>query len=162
DRKPFGNTDNYDQTHTFDVALNHAFSPRYLLSVHDSFAIGQEPDLLRAGNAFSSFQRIPGDNIRNYGQITFNAQITRELGVELGYANTFFDYDDEKGDATAPSRSGLLDRVEHMVHIDGRWLVQPQTIALVGYQYRQVNYTADEEIGIREDGSSIVSSDRDN
>src|SRR5438445_7524731 len=80
ERKPFGNTDNYDQTHTFDVALNHAFSPRYLLSVHDSFAIGQEPDLLRAGNAFSSFQRIPGDNIRNYGQITFNAQITRELG----------------------------------------------------------------------------------
>jgi hypothetical protein len=161
DRKPVGNVDHYDQTHTFEVALSHAFSPRYQIAVQDSFAIGQEPDLLRAGNAFSSFQRIPGDNIRNYGVINFNAQITRELGIEAGYANTFFDYDDHGGNADFPSRSGLLDRVEHMIHVDGRWLIQPQTIGVVGYQFREVNYTGDEEIGLRDDGSSIVSKDRD-
>src|SRR5439155_16786026 len=112
-------------------------------------------------NAFSSFQRIPGDNIRNYGVINFNAQITRELGIEAGYANTFFDYEDHGGNADFPSRSGLLDRVEHMIHVDGRWMIQPQTIGVVGYQFREVNYTGDEEIGLRDDGSSIVSSDRD-
>lgn len=161
DRKPLGNTDNYDQTHTFDIGLTHAFSPRYNLSVSDSFAIGQEPDVLRAGNAFSTFQRISGDNIRNYGNLTFTAQLTPLWGLEFGYGNTFFDYDNEGGNADQPSQSGLLDRIEHAVHIDGRWTVQPQTVAVVGYQFRQVNYTGDEEIGILEDGTSIRSDNRD-
>src|SRR5690242_7803174 len=33
DRKPLGNSDNYDQTHTFDIALTHAFSPQYNIIV---------------------------------------------------------------------------------------------------------------------------------
>src|SRR5438132_14298428 len=46
DRKPVGNVDHYDQTHTFEFALSHAFSPRYQIALQDSFLIGQEPDLL--------------------------------------------------------------------------------------------------------------------
>jgi putative beta-barrel porin BBP2 len=152
DRKPPGNSDNWDQTHTLNLALDHAFSERYQVKVHDSFVIGQEPDTLRAGNASAIFQRIPGDNIRNYGGIDFDAQLTRELGLEIGYANAFYDYTasgafrDDSGILIA-SPSGVLDRIENSVHLDARWTIQPETIGIIGAQYRTVNYTADEPIG---------------
>lgn len=148
EKKPPGFADKEDQTHSFKAMLNHAFSERYALNVQDSFVVGQEADLLRAGSTFTTFQRIPGNNIRNYGAITLNAEMTRLFGVELGYDNTFFDYDDEGGTVFSPSRSGLLDRIEHKFHIDGRWKVQPQTVGVLGYAYRQVDYTANEPIGL--------------
>jgi hypothetical protein len=93
---PFSDSDkHYDQTHSFLASLDHSFNERYQISVTDSFVIGQEPDVLRAGNTFSTFQRIPGDNIRNYGSITFNAQLTRQIGLQVGYANSYYDYSDE-------------------------------------------------------------------
>ncbi len=154
DKKPPGNADNYDQNHTFNALLNHNFSERYVLNVTDSFVIGQEPDLLRTGAALSDFQRIPGDNIRNYGQIKFNAQLSRLFGLELGYQNSFFHYANEGASfetngvtLVSASRAGLLDRLEHYVHIDGRWTVQPETTAVLGYRYGQVDYTGDEVIG---------------
>ena len=45
ENKPLNNADNFDQTHKFDLSLDHAFSERYQVSVKDSFVIGQEPDL---------------------------------------------------------------------------------------------------------------------
>ena len=53
----------------------------------------------------ATFERIPGDNIRNYGAITFDGELTRELAFELGYSNAYFDYADHGGDASAPSRA---------------------------------------------------------
>ena len=160
DRKPSGNADHYDQTHTFNALLNHNFSERYVLAVSDSFVIGQEPDLLRAQNTFTDFQRVPGDNIRNYGQIKFNAQLSRLFGLELGYQNSFFKYaDDAQTDSHGNivfSRAGLLDRIEHYVHIDGRWTVQPETTAILGYRYGQVDYTANQIIGFDEDDNTIA------
>ena len=147
ENKPNGNSEKYDQSHTFDVVFNHAFTERYLLNVSDSFVIGQEPDLLRAGDTFNTVQRIPGDNIRNYGQIKFNAQITRLFGIELGYDNSYWNYDDKGGDEFFPSHAGLLNRLEHYIHIDGRWQILPQTVGVLGYRYGQVDYTADENIG---------------
>ena len=54
----------------------------------------------------------------------------------------------------------MLDRIENTVHIDGRWTVQPQTIALVGYQFRDADYTGDEEIGLLENGTIVKSDSR--
>src|SRR5439155_7925502 len=48
--------------------------------------------------------------------------------------------------AVSPSRGGLLDRLEHYVHLDGRWKLQPETIGVLGYRYGQVDYTGDEII----------------
>ncbi len=162
DRAPADNSgDRYDQTHNFNFELQHQFSPRYRTTVKDSFVIGQEPDFLRSGNAFTTFQRVSGENLRNAGSINFGAQITRLLELELGYANTFFDYEDSGGFFGDPSRSGILDRFEHTFHLDSRWLVQPQTIAVLGYQFRQVNYTGNEEIGLDGNGNIVHSQDRD-
>jgi hypothetical protein len=135
------------------VALSHAFSERYHLSVGDSFVIGQEPDMLRSGYAFSTFQRIPGYNTRNSGTITFDAQVTQLFGLQIGYANTLFDYADSDyvydpglGQIIAPSAAGTLDMLDHSAHLDGRWLLQPQTTGVIGYQYRETDYTAGQPI----------------
>lgn len=167
DEKPPFSEDHDDQSHTFTALLNHVFSDRFSINVRDSFVIGQEPDRLRAGDAFNTFQRLEGDNIRNYGEITALAQINPRFGLEVGYDNSFFDYDsetatvDEFGNVVVPSFSGLLDRIEHAGHIDLRYGLQPTTVGLVGYQYREINYTADEVVaGSLDFGGVIMSDDR--
>lgn len=152
DHRPAGNSDNkWDHTHTFDAGVSHSFSPRFQLGVRDSFVIGQEPDMLRAGNTYTTFERISGDNMRNYGSIVFNAEATPLVGFEVGYANGWFDYDNSGATADGagnivPSRSGVLDRMEHSVHIDSRWHFLPQTTGIFGYQYSQTDYLGDEDI----------------
>ncbi len=145
-----------EQSHLFNLALDHAFSERYQASVKDSFVIGQEPDLLRTGNAMTTFQVVPGDNIRNYGAIDFDGKLTRLLGYELGYANTYYSYSDKGDNGITPSIGGLLDRMEHYAHVDSRWQLQPETVGIIGYQFRQINYTGDEVFA-----PGVTSSSRD-
>jgi len=174
DHKPIGNTEKYDQDHTFNALLTHAFSERYSIQVRDSFVIGQEPDALRHDAAFHTPFRVSGDNKVNSGGILFNAELTRLLGLEVGYDNAWFDYDDSLSkvpgknvDGTGfvfnPSVSGLLDRIEQHPHIALTWQALPDTTARAGYRYGQVNYTGNEIIsgtlGDRPD--AVVSSDRD-
>jgi hypothetical protein len=145
--------EHYDQTHAFNASLEHAFSERYKLVVSDSFAIGQEPDFLRAGNSFATFQRITGNNIRNYGSIAVDAQLTRLFGLEVGYNNAMYNYADNGTgdpniDALNPSNSGRLDRMENTLHVDTKWVLQPETVGIIGAQYRSTSYTADEAIGV--------------
>jgi hypothetical protein len=149
--------DHIDQTSEFNLSLNHAFSERYSVNVKDSFALGQEPDMLRAGNTYSSFQYVSGDNMRNFGSIDFLAQLTPEFGLQLGYANTWYNYADDEpstsvnanGDlvVSAPSNAGVLNELDNLVHLDGRYQLAPQTVGIVGYQFRDTIYTAGQQIG---------------
>jgi hypothetical protein len=175
DKQPPGNTDHYDQTHTFSLFFNHAFSQRYRISVGDSFVIGQEPDYLRSGNINTFYQRIPGDNIRNYGSITFDAELTQTFGLQVGYGNSFWDFKDSGAQViyvagvpigvgeggqippTGPSRSGTLDRIEHNIHLDGRWQMAPDTVGILGYAYGQTDFTGDEPIGVDAAGNIYMS-----
>ena len=151
DRPLGGGSGHSDHTHILNGTVDHAFNERYNLSARDSFVVGQEPDVLRTGNAFTSFQHISGNNFRNDGAISFRGQITPLIGGEVGYGNAFFDYEDSDGDAVAPSFSGLLDRMEHKIHLDSRWTILPETIGIAGYQFRLANYTGNEEIGVTSD-----------
>jgi hypothetical protein len=167
DKQVNGQTGHNDQTHTLAAQLRHAFSERLSMSVQDSFVIGQEPDTIRVANsALATNQRIPGNNIRNYGSILFNAQITRPFGIEVGYANALYNYEDDKfavatddaiGSITGipgnplavqSSFSGSLDRMEHTPHIDGRWQMLPDTVGIIGYQFGTVSYTQNQPIGV--------------
>lgn len=146
-----GSTGHTDLSHDVSIAFDHAFSERYQLAIKDSFVIGQEPDILRVGNTMETFQRVPGDNIRNYGTIVFNGQATRLFGYEIGYANSFWDYEDTGATTDAngvyqPSIGGLLNRFENAIHLDTRWQMLPQTVGIVGYQFRDLAYTSDEII----------------
>src|ERR1051325_1143809 len=139
DHKPLENSTKYDQSHIINASLDHTFSERYKINAHESFVIGQEPDVLRTGAAMETFQRISGDNIRNDAGFNFDAQLTRLFGLELGYNNSFWDYaqhgEDVEGATIIPSASGVLDRVEDAVHIDSRWMVLPETVAIFGYRF---------------------------
>lgn len=158
---------NYSQSHEFTAALDHAFSPRVRLSVRDGFVLGQEPDQLRSGNSFTTFQRVPGDNIRNHGLINLGVDITRVFGVEVGYANSLFNYDDDNWGFNfdtgqpIPSLSGLLDRLDHEFHLDGRYILSPSTVGVVGYQFSETDYTGDELLGFASYGT-IYSDSRNN
>jgi len=139
-----------DQSHQVNAKLSHAFSPRYKLDLSDSFAIGQEPELLSGGQPVATtFLRSNGNNVRNFANAAFSAGITENLTAVLAYENEYYDYHEE-GDniatgATIPnSRSALLDRVENRGTINLRQVVLPRTVAIAGYQFEKVSYLADE------------------
>jgi hypothetical protein len=169
DNKPVYNADNIDQSHSFDFALDHAFSEQYRIGVKDSFVIGQEPDMLRTGNSISTPFRVPGDNIRNYGAINFDGNLTRQLGFGVGYDNSFYDYadnnqmEDGSGNVIA-SNAGSLNRIENSVHLDGKWIASQETTGILGFRFMQTGYTADQWIGgnVNDPASLVSSSDRDN
>ncbi len=138
DTAPFGGEDNWDLTHIFDGALTHTFSPRVDMRIQNSFAIGQEPDILRDS---ASNQRIDGNNLVNFGSIFFNIEVTELMGLSVGYRNSYFNYDD-------PSNAALLNRIENRFTIDSRWKLQPKTTGIVGYTYGQTLYTGDAPIGV--------------
>jgi hypothetical protein len=159
---PWGNAENFDQSHDFNASLTHYFSERYQINVKDSFVIGQEPDLLRAGNTYNTFQRIPGNNLRNYGTINFEAQITPKLGIEVGYANTLWSYANDTptfvNGAYNASLTGLADSLDNAIHLDARWQLQPQTIGVLGYEFRAIDYTGNQPIAgtIDASGNALV------
>jgi len=153
---PLNATGHNDNTFTFNGGLTHAFNEQISARVSDSFVVGQEPDLLRAGNTFSTFQRVSGNNIRNYGMIGLDAALTPELGLSFGYDNSFYDYKDRGPGAIAlpdggtlyePSLAGALNRDENRAHIEGNYQIMPETKVLIGYQFTDVNYNANEVIG---------------
>jgi hypothetical protein len=137
-------------------SLNHSFSERYLLSVTDSFVIGQGAGRSALADTFHclpahSWVTTSATTVRS----NFNAQLTRLFGAELGYNNSFFRYDHDTGvqrrrhpHRTPSTRSGLLNRIEHYIHIDARWTIQPQTFGVLGYRYGQVDYTGNQVIGL--------------
>jgi hypothetical protein len=152
ENKPLNDAQHYDMTHDLHATLKHSFSERYSVSVRDSFVVGQEPDLLRAGSTYNTFQRISGSNLRNYGSMVFSAQMTPEFGIDVGYANTMLSYADNAMLTPAgtfqASTSGLSDYMDHVVHIDGRYQLMPQTVGVVGFQFRETDYTGNQPISL--------------
>lgn len=127
-------TQKYDQDHTFSALLDHAFNERYSIHVGDSFVIGQQPDMLRAGTAINAFYRVSGNNVVNAGTITVHGELTPVLGFEAGYNNGLYDYDAEQ-------LAGPLNRIENYAHLDARWTMAPETVGVLGYQFGYVDYT---------------------
>jgi hypothetical protein len=135
----------WDQSHQFDMVLKHAFNERYSLDFDDSFVIGQEPEVLAPSSGpYTEFYRTEGDNLRNQGRLLFSAQLTRVLGLQIGYNNVLWDYEQDG----PGSRSAVLDRMEQMGLINLRWQALPETTAILGYNFGLVQYTGDEPIGI--------------
>jgi hypothetical protein len=127
-----------DQSHQANLKVSHAFTERFKLDVSDSFVAAQEPELIDPKLSFPL--RAEGDNIRNAASATFTAGLTEQLGVVLGYSNTFYDYDQEG----TGSLSALLDRMEHLGSINLRWQAVPSTVGILGYQYGVTEYDKDE------------------
>lgn len=137
-----------DQTHQFDVWLDHAFTPRLETRLQDTATVSQDPALTSSGTAAP--QRINGNNLANTVKASLHTDWTRQFSTELSYANSFFDYEQTGATGTgitlAPSYAGSLNRVEQDFSLDLQWHVTPTTTALIGYQLGLVNYTGNEKI----------------
>ncbi|MFO1475043.1 MAG: outer membrane beta-barrel protein [Verrucomicrobiota bacterium] len=157
--RPAGNAQNYDQDNNFDISLTHSFNERYQAGVKDSFVIGQEADSLQQGAFLTEPQRVSGNNIRNFGQLSFNAAVAPTFGLSFGYVNSYWNYEDTQtnlvqnpptpiftGNNIIPSRAGQNNRIEQAFNVDARWQLKPQTVGYVGVQYGVGNYTEDQAV----------------
>jgi len=154
-----------DQTHQFDLWLDHAFTERWQARVQNSFVVGQEPELLTPAGAGGSatLQRVEGNNIVNTAKISLTTDWTRLFSTVLSYQNTFYNYQNSGGTAASPSLAGLLNRDENLASLDFQWHALPTTTAFVGYQYGQILYTGNEAIApTLTPGINYMSSARDN
>ncbi len=149
-----------DQSHQIQANMLHNFTENTRLSVSESFVVAQEPNIIDEGQPTQYFRTV-GDNLRNTGKISVTHDFSEQVGVELGYSNTFYDYEEENGaplgvndSAGNPiyqsfGRSAILDRMQHLITTDLRWYLAPDAIGIVGYQYGMVDFTADQVIGYR-------------
>ncbi len=133
---------NADHSHQFNGKLDHAFTERYKIELSESFVIAQEPTVIDSRGIVTFPLRTDGDNIRNTASAYFTAQLTQLLGLQLGYVNTLYDYE-QKG---VGSRSAVLDRMEHLISANLRWQALRQTVAVLGYQFGYVDYTSSDAL----------------
>lgn len=143
----------WDQTHQVDLWVDHAFNERWQGKFNDTFASGQEPELLSPNpvTGVVTPYRINGDNISNHGNAELDTDWTRLLSTSLTYGNAYFDYDnsgatDSNFLVKGATLAGLLNRDEENVALDLKWHLQPETTAYVGYQFSWVNYLGNEPI----------------
>jgi hypothetical protein len=151
----------FDQTHQLDLWVDHAFTEHWQARVQDSFVIGQEPELLDPNTSVT--RRVDGNNVRNTGTLTLHTDWTRLFSTELGYQNSFYDYEDSGGNSVEPSLAGLLNRIEQSAWLNLQWKVRPETMVVVGGNFGLANYTADEQIAfVPMLGKFYYSQNRDN
>lgn len=168
DREDVG-VDPLDQTHQFELWLNHKFNTRWSATVKDSFAMGQDPELL--DTASSQPFRVKGDNKSNHASFELETQWTHRLSSTLHYGNVWIDYDNNGGVTSpggvasafnypvntpglnngsfftvSPSLAGTLNRVEHSMGADLSWIFGASTSFFIGYNFGLVNYTGDEDV----------------
>ena len=156
-----------DQTHQFDLWVDHAFNERWEARVQDSFALGQEPELIDPNTSLQ--RRANGNNISNTGTITVHTDWTRLFSTELGYQNTLYAYDNSGAVVVSPvnssinltpppafvggspgsvnsSYAGLLDRIEQTAWLNLQLQIQPETMVELGGRFAMANYTGDEPV----------------
>jgi hypothetical protein len=137
--------EHFDHSHEARARVDHRFSPRTSISLEDAFVYSQEPIIIDEGvpTAVGRLE-TDADAMRNRAAINANVGLTERWGLGIGYQNYWVDWE-EDGDF---SRSALLDRIEHLFRLDARYQVQPDLVALAGYQFGIVDYTGDEVIAV--------------
>jgi len=138
----------YDQQHTVNLWVDHAFNELWDIKVADVFNVGQEPELLSGNGVAAVPYRLDGNNIANNATVTLNTEWTRLFSTSLVYANNFYNYTDNTPTPQNPvPYSSTLNRIDNAPELDLQWHLTPETIVFVGYQFMIENYTADQVIG---------------
>ena len=124
-------SDNEDYGHELGISLDKKFSDTSVLLLSNGLVVAQEPEILNGGTPL----RTEGDNLRN----TFGAQYRRILsgstGVDIGYGNSIFDYEEEY-------HSSLLDRSYNEVSLDV-FYGMAETEYYAGYRYSSTDFEGD-------------------
>jgi len=118
-----------DQTHQFDVWLDHAFTPRWEAKVKDTVLVTQDPVLSAVGTATP--QRVNGNNIANTFTASLHTDWTRLFSTELTYGNSFYDY--ENSGATGINPVGTPPTLYSPFPLPGYSFVPAPPAPLAGY-----------------------------
>jgi hypothetical protein len=130
------------------------------LSLSESYVVAQEPALLEGGTPL----RLEGDNTRNTFQAGYKHILSGKTGVELGYGNSIFDYDND-------IFSSLLDRQVNSFNVDGFYYLDEKTELVLGYKFADNDFDGaeilptgnikDEESGKEIPGTATLGFDPD-
>ncbi len=131
DRDP----DSTDESHTIAAKIAHSVSPTFSFELSNNFRIAQEPEI----TAGTLKRPIRGEQDYLHNQASFYAtqMLSDTYSIYAGYANTIFNFDD-------PAFSTHLDRVEHTPLIHLKAQLKPNTVGLIGYRFKAVDYSEDE------------------
>lgn len=144
--------DKWDQTHDVRLTFDHRFTERYRFNFRDQFVYSQEPTVLDQQGTVTAPLRADAEGLHNRALLTFDAELTRQWTARVSYGNNYYDY----RDSGPGSYSALLDRDEHEIRLDPRYIISPSTVAFAGYQFGYADYLSDEFIG-----PGITGDDRD-
>jgi hypothetical protein len=131
-----------DHIQTAKLRLEHAFNERMDIKFHDTFYYGQEGTVELGPVTQPTVLETDADYWRNRALVEFNADFSETVGARVAYQNEIYDYE-QKGPG---SRSALLDRMEHLVTLEGLWHFRPDTSGLLGYQYRVMDYRGSDSL----------------
>jgi len=138
-----------DQSHEFDLWMDHAFTERWQMTVEDTFNVAQDPQLLTPGPSPPPVPyRVEGNNIHNFATVTLNTDWTRLFSTVVTYNNTWYDYEQSGGNFLNPSLAGLLNDIDQKISLDLQWQFGPETVVLFGGSAEQVNYLGNEQIAL--------------
>lgn len=145
DRDP----DSTDESHTIAAKIAHSVSPTLSFELANNLRIAQEPEIKVGTVRRAEFVVDPGtgairtirgeqDYLHNQASFYATQMLSDTYSIYAGYANTIFNFDD-------PAFSTLLDRVEHtpLVHLKAQ--LKPNTVGLIGYRFKAVDYSEDEK-----------------
>ena len=132
DRDP----DSTDESHTIAAKIAHSVSPTFSFELANNLRIAQEPEI----TAGTVKRPIRGEQDYLHNQASFYAtqMLSETYSIYAGYANTVFNFDD-------PAFSTHLDRVEHTPLIHLKAQLNPNTVGLIGYRFKAVDYSEDEK-----------------
>ncbi|MCC6232243.1 MAG: outer membrane beta-barrel protein [Verrucomicrobiales bacterium] len=133
----------WDHSLLVDLAGEYQVTENHVLRLNDTFTYASEGALLDQNGVITTPIRSDNSNLRNLADLKYVGQLTRLIGLELGYQNTIYDYDQEG----VGSYSAILDRTEHLLRGETRWTITPTLAGILGYWYEMVNFSGDEFIG---------------
>jgi len=131
----------WDHSFIADLAGEVQLNPNHVLRLNDTFSYTSEGALLDRNSVVTSptVVRAEGTNLRNLADLKWVGQLSRLVGLEVGYQNLFYDYE-QSGNG---SYSALLDRLEHQIRGETRWTLTETFAGIVGYWYEVVDFTGD-------------------
>ena len=132
--------DEIDQTHEFKLKADHRFSERFEVYLDEAFVFTQEPEIAEPSLGAPNRMRTDAEAMRNHVKLGLVASLNERVGLDFGYYNGWYDYDDDGWG----SRSAQLDRFEHLIHLDGIYEMREDVDAIVGYQFGAVQYEGDD------------------
>ena len=125
-------SDNEDYGHELGISLDKKFSDTSVLLLSNGLVVAQEPEILNGGTPL----RTEGDNLRNTFSARYRRVLSGSTGIDIGYGNSIFDYEEEY-------HSALLDRSYNEVSLDV-FYGMAQTEYYAGYRYSSTDFEGDD------------------